>query len=583
MKFNQPFLLLSLSMANALILLSSATPSISTNKRLRPNSSGALTHVPHDHSRPISYPQQQHRQHSPVLSSASGTSKQASAIKNNNRLNAPSQKYNRAHPNAKHRHRNGATSSSSSLSTSSSRASKRSIPADASQPGRHSITYDDEDDCHPKNRPISTYCKNKNRQQPSSQQHHEEQHAVEQGYNPNTPKRRAPLSRRASLPSSSSTSQRRTALVKRASKSRKTTQKKKPSFSNTSKTIDYRHLPADNTPLLLLPDANSVWQAGSSQRVAWSRKKYSKAMPADTTVDIVLVDANTNQKLFSLKRFVPFSRGAVQVWVPRVVPEGVSFVLVLELYHGRSQEQVGSTPPPAASSPKSSSIVRRSDINISPGASRKYARDGGANSPYGSRSPSSDNNRDLYENDYYSPASEDRPLDFLPDEMRQEDPNVRQPLELKHTFGLHQKVYTLTPYTLEWKLPPRVVELLDYSKTLAELRRVYMSKLVVELVKDHSLESAVVLAKDVPAETMFLYLRIQERVPQDFYRLRIRMVVVEYSALSLGASSRADGVNDGVRGGKTQILEGGAFPSGGKVVDRFEAITRRFWVTEGAL
>ncbi|KAG0354575.1 hypothetical protein BG005_006380 [Podila minutissima] len=320
-------------------------------------------------------------------------------------------------------------------------------------------------------------------------------------------------------------------------------------------------------------------------------------MPADTTVDIVLVDASTNQKLFSLKRFVPFSRGAAQVWVPRVVPEGVSFVLVLELYHGRSQEQVGSTPPPStASSPKSSSIVRRSDINISSGASRKYARDGSANSPYGSRSPSSDNSRDMYENDYYSPASEDRPLDFLPDEMRQEYPNVRQPLELKHTFGLHQKVYTLTPYTLEWKLPPRVVELLDYSKTLAELRRVasakaasrlpstvYMSKLVVELVKEQSLESAAVLARDVPAETMFLYLRIQDRVPQDFYRLRIRMVVVEYSAPSLGAASRADGVNDRVRGGKTQILEGGAFPSGGKVVDRFEAITRRFWVTEGAL
>ncbi|KAG0033603.1 hypothetical protein BGZ82_006038 [Podila clonocystis] len=318
-------------------------------------------------------------------------------------------------------------------------------------------------------------------------------------------------------------------------------------------------------------------------------------MPADTTVDIVLVDANTNQKLFSLKRFVPFSRGAAQVWVPRVVPEGVSFVLVLELYHGRSQEQVGSTVPPTASSPKSSSIVRRSDI--SSGASRKYARDGGANSPYESRSPSNnDESRDLYENDYYSPASEDRPLDFLPDEMRQEYPNVRQPLELEHTFGLHQKVYTLTPYTLEWKLPPRVAELLDYSKTLAELRRVatakaasrlpstvYMSKLVVELVKDQSLESAAVLARDVPAETMFLYLRIQDRVPQDFYRLRVRMVVVEYSALSLGAGSSADGVNDGVRGGKAQILEGGAFPSGGKVVDRFEAITRRFWVTAGAL
>ncbi|KAG0334050.1 hypothetical protein BG000_008680 [Podila horticola] len=315
-------------------------------------------------------------------------------------------------------------------------------------------------------------------------------------------------------------------------------------------------------------------------------------MPADTTVDIVLVDANTNERLFSLKRFVPFSRGAAQVWVPRVVPEGVSFVLVLELYHGRSQEQVGSTVPPTASSPKSSSIVRRSDINISSGSGHKYARGGGANSPYGGRSPSNENSRDVYENDYYSPASEDRPLDFLPDEMRQEYPNVQQPLELQHTFGLHQKVYTLTPYTLEWKLPPRVVELLEYSKTLAELRKasskarlpstVYMSKLVVELVKDQSLEATAVLAKDVPAETMFLYLRIQERVPQDFYRLRIRMVVVEYSALSLGAA-RADGVNDGARGGKTQILEGGAFPSGGKVVDRFEAITRRFWVTAGAL
>ncbi|KAF9380295.1 hypothetical protein CPC16_010379 [Podila verticillata] len=400
----------------------------------------------------------------------------------------------------------------------------------------------------------------------------------------------------SSYSTSSSSAHRRTALVKRAPKPKKTkTQQKssnKPSFKNTSKTIDYSYLPADNTPLLLLPDANSVWQAGSSQRVAWSRKKYSRAMPADTTVDIILVDANTNQKLFSLKRFVPFSRGAAQVLVPHVVPEGVSFVLVLELYHGRSQEQVGSTAPVS-----NRSIVRRSDVNISSGPSRKYARDGMINSPYGSRSPNdqSSGSYDLYENDYYSPASSDRPLDFLPDEMRQEYPNVRQPLELEHTFGLHQKVYTLTPYTLEWKLPPRVVELLEYSRTLAALRKtaaassrvsrlpstVYMSKLVVELVKDQSLEPAGLLAKDIPAETMFLYLRIQDRVPQDFYRLRVRMVVVEYS-LSPSGAARADGANadGGVQGTK---IEGATFPSGGKVVDRFEAITRRFWVTAGAI
>ncbi|KAF9427846.1 hypothetical protein BGZ94_004030 [Podila epigama] len=375
---------------------------------------------------------------------------------------------------------------------------------------------------------------------------------------------------------------------------------------------------SNDSPLLLLPGPQSVWLAGSSQWVKWSRK-HNKTFPPDTTIDIVLVDSTTNKKIFSLKRFIPLSKGAVKIRVPTTIPADVSFVLVLELYHGRSQQQLASShdlPPasipmhssttirngngngsgsgngngngnennrnrtrPGPETGRLSSISRRSDISILP---VKSPRHGSPDQPMGAGLDSSAIH-DLALDIYYNPSSQNRPLDFLPDEMRQEYPNVRQVLELKHTFGLHQKVYTLTPYTLEWKLPRRVRELFEYSKTLATLRKtlainghldsqsavpstVFVGKVLIELVKDQSMESAAILAKDVPAETMFLYLRIQDRVPQDFYRLRVRMVVIEFSASTLATS--ADGQEIDTNLG-----------ADGRVIDRYEAVTRRFWVT----
>ncbi|KAF9134858.1 hypothetical protein BGW39_005573 [Mortierella sp. 14UC] len=424
--------------------------------------------------------------------------------------------------------------------------------------------------------------------------------------------------------------------------------------------------PKKNTPLLLLPDSRSVWQTGTYQTVRWNRK-YTKKLPADTTVDIVLIDSKTNRKVSSLKRFVPFRKGGSQVWVPTDIPEGTSFVLVLELYRGRSQEQVTSASPSASangsaqdvadagsspyrhressntSSTRSSSssgsngggsmsssqqqqqqptttdvlsrIVRRSDINIAAGTKKRDI----SNYPPGSSDPNSngnnDNNnngrvakptgahRDINHDDFYAGPSQERSMEFLPDELRQEYPNTVRPLILEHTFGLHQKVYTLTPYTLEWKIPERVTELLEYTRKAQELFNTYakatsaspqarararallpkstfLSKVLVEIIKDQNMESVSVLAKDVPTETMFQYLSIQDRLPPAFYRLRVQMVVVQVQT-DVNALPTSPPTASSVASKAT--MEGWEFPEGGKVIDRYEAITRRFWVSQGAL
>ncbi|KAF9545766.1 hypothetical protein EC957_010514 [Mortierella hygrophila] len=401
--------------------------------------------------------------------------------------------------------------------------------------------------------------------------------------------------------------------------------------------------------------------------VRWNRK-YTKSLPADTTVDIVLIDSKTNQKVASLKRFVPFKKGGSQVWVPTTILEGTSFVLVLELYRGRSKEPITSTSPsvsaappsPAAAGAKAGSpyryhqedkpsnalpgssngggpvssqqpaatttadvlarIVRRSDINIAPAASKRDIpryppgssfsnsndninndANGRSNSPGNKASTGS--HHDINHDDFYTGASQERSMEFLPDELRQEYPNTIQPLTLEHTFGLHQKVYTHTPYTLEWKIPERVAELLEYTRQAQTLfnsisksnaysqasasalfpKSTFMSKVLVEIIKDQTTESVSVLAKDVPAETMFQYLSIQDRLAPAFYRLRVQMVVVQvrtdFSAL---ANNNVPSTTASMTKGST-TMEGWEFPDGGEVIDRYEAITRRFWVSQGAL
>lgn len=424
--------------------------------------------------------------------------------------------------------------------------------------------------------------------------------------------------------------------------------------------------PKKNTPLLLLPDSRSVWQTGSYQTVRWNRK-YTKSLPADTTVDIVLIDSKTNKKVASLKRFVPFKKGGSQIWVPTTIPEGTSFVLVLELYRGRSKEPITSTSPSASAAPPPpagakagspyryhqgqeqegeplnalpgssngggpvssqqpaatttadvlSRIVRRSDINIAPAASKRdipryppgssYSNNNNANDrsnpPSNNNKASMGSHHDINHDDFYTGASQERSMEFPPDELRQEYPNTIQPLTLEHTFGLHQKVYTLTPYTLEWKIPERVAELLEYTRQAQALfnsisksnaysqasasalypKSTFMAKVLVEIIKDETMESVSVLAKDVPAETMFQYLSIQDRLAPAFYRLRVQMVVVQvrtdFSAL---ANNNVPTTTAPVTKGST-AMEGWEFPEGGEVIDRYEAITRRFWVSQGAL
>ncbi|KAG0323596.1 hypothetical protein BGZ99_002692 [Dissophora globulifera] len=375
-----------------------------------------------------------------------------------------------------------------------------------------------------------------------------------------------------------------------------------------------------------------LWQAGSVQSVRWS-KKYAKQLPKDTTIDIILVDAKANRKVHSLKRFIPFHKGAAKVWVPFKIPEDASYVLVLELYHGRSQQPaiVESRPqfrlPPSPSTsttsstsintlattsaskstpviakteaisndPKSGtaipSILRRSDINITP-RPRKVTR-GFASSSSSSDTPAA---QDINHDDYYKGHKESQALEFSPNEFREEYPNVLQPIELEHTFGLFQKVYSRAPYTLKWKVPERVAELLEYTQKRLDLMmdkgidlsqrrhsalrdntKTFIAKMLIELVQDETHESVLVLARNIPAETRFQYLQIHERVPQDFYRLKVQMVVVEVQG-----SRHDDPLVSKSRLGHGESMEGWDFPSGGRVVDRYESITRRFWVADGA-
>ncbi|KAF9130510.1 hypothetical protein BGX30_013468 [Mortierella sp. GBA39] len=448
--------------------------------------------------------------------------------------------------------------------------------------------------------------------------------------------------------------------------------RKRAAAAAPAKPLPSSSTPKKNAPFLLLPDADSVWQTGSYQMVRWNRK-YTKSLPADTTVDIVLIDSKTNKKVASLKRFVPFKKGGSQVWVPTTILEGTSFVLVLELYRGRNKEPITSTspsisaasPPPAAAGAKAGSpyryhqgqeqedrssnalpgssngggpvssqqpaatttadvlarIVRRSDINIAPAASKRdipryppgssfsNSNDNTNNNANGRSNPPSNNkastgsHHDINHDDFYTGASQERSMEFLPDELRQEYPNTIQPLTLEHTFGLHQKVYTHTPYTLEWKIPERVAELLEYTRQAQALfnsisksntysqasasalfpKSTFMAKVLVEIIKDQTTESVSVLAKDVPAETMFQYLSIQDRLAPAFYRLRVQMVVVQvrtdFSAL---ANNNVPSTTAPMTKGST-TMEGWEFPEGGEVIDRYEATTRRFWVSQGAL
>ncbi|CAO3569896.1 unnamed protein product [Mortierella alpina] len=328
------------------------------------------------------------------------------------------------------------------------------------------------------------------------------------------------------------------------------------------------------------------------------------------------------------------------------MPEGVSFVLVLELYRGRSQEQVtttvsagtfpssssyqgetarkgglggqdastgaaAATGAAALSSTKPSSdvfstVVRRSDINIS-SSSRKVLRDvshpgtnagENADAQRMAATDDSDPHHDINDNDYYNNPLEERPFAFQPEENREEFPNTVRPLELEHTFGLHQKVYTMTPYTLEWRVPSAVQEILDYAEKRLKLmadksidrskyNTTFQAKIMVELVKDQTLETVSVLARNVPAETRFQYLSIQDKVSQAFYRLRVQMVVVQIKLdpSALASEISAGGAAAGYLGSGKQgkAMEGWEFPEGGEVIDRYEAITRRFWVSQGAL
>ncbi|KAF9024071.1 hypothetical protein CPC16_002748 [Podila verticillata] len=336
--------------------------------------------------------------------------------------------------------------------------------------------------------------------------------------------------------------------------------------------------PSSPSPLLLLPDAQSIWQAGSLQLVKWSRK-YARRLPNDTTVDIVLMDSTTNRKVHSLKRFVPYAKGSALVYVPDKIQD-VTLGLTLELYHGKGQQPIASNViATATGTPHTdqeedgarslTSLMRRSEIHI--------AQDG---RPFSETTIQHDSEADG--NNKLRGDS----LVVLPREMREEYPNTLLPLELDHSFGVHQKVYTMAPYTLAWKVPARVQELLEYTENQhvsnpnhldnrgqPAVPTTFLARLKVELVKDQTLEPVSILARNVPAETKFQYLQIHDRVLQDFYRLRVQMVVVQVKGLydvtqepsGRGSSDRWD------------------FPADAQVIDRYESITRRFWVSVGAL
>ncbi|KAG0239987.1 hypothetical protein BGW41_007382 [Actinomortierella wolfii] len=442
---------------------------------------------------------------------------------------------------------------------------------------------------------------------------------------------------------------------------------------------------SNNASLILLPNPKTVWHAGSTQTVKWSRK-YAKQLPADTTVDIVLVDARTNRKLHSLKRFIPFAKGSASVWVPTQIQEGISYVLVLELYRGRSQDQVsvesriasspsaGDAPLSSSSSPPSSdagvgagvgtgtkttsaveqhdsapttsqdkkqlpttksspsssqhqssssekrTILRRSEINIAH-RSRKVPR----GNPWSSSSDTRNNdsaNRQSYPNqrqqqqqapphasngdrDVHSPSSsawdhKDRhPYEFMPEEMRREFPGIDPPLDIEHTFGTHQIVVTKSPYTISWKVPQRVADWLEKAELMLQAwnaahpnafnsqsdhgiqsaRASIQAKVRVDVVKDQTLEVVSTLARNVPAQTMFMYLQVDDRLPIANYRLRVQMLVVEV----MPSKSSSDTNNVLLPDERPPEDEGWDFPPNSRIIDRYETITRRFQVVAGAL
>lgn len=342
------------------------------------------------------------------------------------------------------------------------------------------------------------------------------------------------------------------------------------------------------SPLLLLPDAQSIWKAGSFQLVKWSRK-YARRLPNDTTVDIVLMDSTTNRKVHSLKRFVPYAKGSALVYVPDKIQD-VTLGLTLELYHGKGQRPVASSViATATGTPHTdqeedgarslTSLMRRSEIHI--------AQD---DRPFSETTIQHDSKTDDEKNvGYFSPGNNKLRGDslvVLPRKMREEYPNTLPPLELDHSFGIHQKVYTMAPYTLAWKVPARVQELLEYTENQHILNpshldsrgqpavpTTFLARLKVELVKDQTLEPVSTLARNVPAETKFQYLQIHDRVLQDFYRLRVQMVVVQVKGLyDVTQEPSGRGSSDGWN-----------LPADAQVIDRYESITRRFWVSVGAL
>ncbi|KAF9155864.1 hypothetical protein BG015_008226 [Linnemannia schmuckeri] len=460
--------------------------------------------------------------------------------------------------------------------------------------------------------------------------------------------------------------------------------------------------PEFDKPLLIVPPPRSVWHAGSVQLVKWS-KTYARQLPKDTTVDIILADAKTNKKIVSLKRFIPFRKGSAQVWVPSKIPDNedasASYVLVLDLFHGKSQKPItvdsvkasaaAATATLAASSSSSlennnkpastsgtlttessgargeagaaaavleaitagtgastsskksvPSILRRSDINIykraipslpsssSSGTTstsattsssiRENHRIAAVASPAGARadvSPSQPYTAHQHNDDF---PNDDDTIDSsqaagavgayydFDNYFRQEFPNVIQPIELEHSFGVHQKVYSRAPYTLEWKIPTRAAELLEYTATRLRLLAnkdidwsqhqsirdnniAYQAKLFVELVRDGgpgpgSIESVAVLARNVPAETKFQYLQIYDHVEPAFYRLRVQMLVVEVDDTPAGRRSRKTrDVMDNGNENEDPMLDGWDFARGAKIIDRYESITRKFWVSAGAL
>ncbi|KAF9546547.1 hypothetical protein EC957_009624 [Mortierella hygrophila] len=413
-------------------------------------------------------------------------------------------------------------------------------------------------------------------------------------------------------------------------------------------------------------------------------------LPKDTTVDIILADAKTNKKIVSLKRFIPFRKGSAQVWVPSKIPDNedasASYVLVLDLFHGKSQKAVTvesakasaaaaasslaafssssssekdrpastsrtsttteldgagaetaadvpetTTGGSSASSKKSlPSVLRRSDINIykravpSPPSSSSVTTSTSATTTRENHRitppvPLADGARaDVPPPQPYTGHHHNDDLDtFDPDTintapyynfdnyLRQEFPNVIQPIELEHSFGVHQKVYSRAPYTLEWKIPTRAAELLEYTATRLRLLAnkdidwsqhqsikdnniTYQAKLHVELIRDGgpgpgAIESIAVLARNVPAETKFQYLQIYDHVEPAFYRLRVQMLVVEVDDTPAGRRSRKDIVMDNGGEMEDSMLDGWDFAKGAQIIDRYESITRKFWVSAGAL